>query len=138
MKAERYREVERLIHSGQYDQAAMILRIENSDSDSDYLLALIVDYISADIKETFEVTTYFELLLKSATAGNPRAMKLLADCYLRPSQFHVKDDEKAFMWYRKAFEAGNRDALVPLINCFIYGTGTEINYDEAIRLKKFL
>ena len=138
MIAERYQEVENLIQQGQYDQAAMILRIEKNDSDSDYLLALIIDYLSAEIKEAFEVTTYFELLLKSSTAGNIKAMKLLADCYLRPSQFHTKDDERAFFWYKKAFESGNSQALMPLIDCYIYGIGTDINYDEAIRLRKLL
>ncbi|MBR0138072.1 MAG: sel1 repeat family protein [Erysipelotrichaceae bacterium] len=105
---------------------------------ADYLLATIIDLLPEEIRRKFEVRTYFELLLRSSIRGCPEAMKPLADCYRRDAQFRNRDDAKAFMWYKKAYEAGNMEALPSLIECYRSGIGTEQNFEEVVKLKKHL
>ena len=126
-----------LINDGCIVEASSYLaQVDNGMSD--YLLATIIDILPNEVRSKLEVRTYFELLLRSAIRGCSEAMKPLADCYRRDAQFRSRDDAKAFMWYRKAYEAGNMDALPSLIECYRNGIGTEQNFEEVVRLKKEL
>jgi len=43
-----------------------------------------------------------------------------------------KDNEKAFIWYKKAADKGLSEAQCFLGNCFMFGEGTEIDENKAI------
>ena len=49
----------------------------------------------------------------------------------------IEENKKtAFLWYRFAYERGEKNAIFPLAECYELGLGTNRNYDEAIRLYK--
>lgn len=126
-----------LIDKGNPVEASQYLNMVGN-AESDYLLSTIVDILPAEIKEKLELKTCFELLLSSAIRGCSKAMKPLGDCYRRDSQFRLKDEQKAFYWYRKAYESGEEEAIPALIECYRNGIGTEQNFTEVVRLRREL
>ncbi|CAB4419710.1 unnamed protein product [Rhizophagus irregularis] len=57
-------------------------------------------------------------------------MNNLAICYYNGEGVE-KNLEKAFYWYQKAAENGNKNAMLSLINNYINGEGTEKNVEKA-------
>ena len=55
---------------------------------------------------------------------------------LPDSKFACKNKVKAVKCFREAAELGNKEAKIILGRCYQIGIGTDINYEEAIRLMK--
>lgn len=63
------------------------------------------------------------------------AYRNLGNCYLNGWGV-VKDEEKAFEWFRKAFALGSKQAVSDLVKCYRNGIGTKESFFQSIILKK--
>lgn len=58
------------------------------------------------------------------------AYRNLGNCYLNGWGV-VKDEEKAFEWFRKAFALGSKQAVSDLVKCYRNGIGTKEKIGRA-------
>src|SRR6201994_610614 len=80
-----------------------------------------------------EYRTARELALPRAQAGDPKAMTMLGEIY--SNGFGVKRDfAKAVDWYKRAADAGDREAMFALAMMRIAGRGGPVDKQEAVRL----
>ncbi len=75
----------------------------------------------------------FEEIMEKAEAGEPDAMYLAGEAYSRGIDV-VKDDRKAFEWYKKAAELGQVDAICALGCMYENGKGGYICPPKALKL----
>ena len=67
----------------------------------------------------------------SARQGDPQAQRDLAyDLYCKGEM------ENAFLWYRKAAEAGDANAMCNLGTMYLTGRGTSVNQENAVKWLK--
>ena len=76
--------------------------------------------------------TAFDLATKRAQDnGDPKAMTMLGELYA--NAFGVKrDDAKAVDWYKRAADAGDREAMFELAMLRLAGRGGPVNREEAV------
>ena len=73
----------------------------------------------------------FRMLYISAIMGYVPAYSKLADCYLLGiGTKQIRHN--GYLWYLKAVEAGDNDALLPLGYCYSRGVGTAFNLKSAL------
>lgn len=75
----------------------------------------------------------FELFIKAAEAGDPRAMGKLATIYRMGFGVEANDKE-AFYWAKMGAAYDDPWSLWNMGFCYLNGIGTAINYEEAYRL----
>ncbi len=75
----------------------------------------------------------FACFAASAGMGYTPSYLGLGNCYLEGKGI-TPDRARAYVWYKKAVEAGERDAFYPLGLCFARGIGIEFNFDAAVKL----
>lgn len=73
----------------------------------------------------------FRMLYISAFMGYIPAYTKLADCYVLGIGTR-RDRHEGYLWYKKAAEAGDNKALLPLGYCYSRGVGTAFNMKAAI------
>ena len=86
--------------------------------------------VSAD--EAFDA---FRSLAIATAMGEVGAPRLLAKCYAFGFGTE-KERPSAFFWFRRAVEAGDREAYLPLALCYSRGFGTEFSYKQAVKYLK--
>ncbi len=64
------------------------------------------------------------------------AMRNIGNLYYDGSHGVPKDLGNAFLWYKKAAEAGDRESMYIVGNCFEEGEGTLVNISEALKWYK--
>lgn len=70
-------------------------------------------------------------LAEKARQGDPQAQRDLAyDLYCKGEM------ENAFLWYRKAAEAGDANAMCNLGTMYLTGRGTSVNQENAVKWLK--
>src|ERR1700760_3625947 len=80
-----------------------------------------------------EYRTTRELALPRAQAGDPKAMTMLGEIY--SNGFGVKRDfAKAVDWYKRAADAGDREAMFALAMMRLAGRGRPVDQQEGGRL----
>lgn len=98
----------------------------------------ISDYINSFWREEVVLSdsmykTNAEQLLKAATDGSKDAQYVLGCLYYDgTSGFAIKDDSRAFKWWKKAAEQENTDAQYNLAMAYIDGIGCDKNAKEAV------
>ena len=103
----------------------------------------------------------FELLVKKAQLGDPKAQIKLADLYkeqdssfsyffqperIKPFVHEIKYDEeriknnpsKVFYWYNEAYKNGDKTVTDELKSMYVLGNGTEKKFLKALELQKEL
>ena len=75
----------------------------------------------------------FKCYAVSAGMGYTPAYVGLADCYLHGIGTG-RDRARAYVWYKKAVEAGERSAFYPLALCFSRGIGVAFSFEAAVKL----
>lgn len=103
--------------------------VENGISFSAYLLGRILDYEGIPYK-----VKPLELYKMAANDSIPDAMVALADCYLVGCSGASQNPQLAFKWYTAASGLQNISAVSRLGYCYLYGLGTEKDYDQAFEL----
>lgn len=111
--------------------------------------------LSLDQKKPF-YQKEFEILVKNAKQGDPKAQIALAELYNDPNSYHAekykpftneinyggelieKNPSKAFYWYNEAYKNGDKSVIDKLKNMYLLGNGTEKNYLKAFELQKEL
>jgi len=125
-----------LIKKQDYSEAIEYLNQIPDNGDALYLMAQYIDQIGSRQKQHLVYTDRFELLLYSANKGNCLAMKELADMYKYGGKFFERNEKRMFEWYKKAYDAGNVEALNDLIYCYRAGVGTKQDFEMVLKLKK--
>ena len=77
--------------------------------------------------------TAFELATVRAQAGDPKAMTMLGELYSNAMGIR-RDYAKAAEWYKRAADAGDREAMFALAMLRISGRGGPVDKSEAVRL----
>ena len=70
---------------------------------------------------------------QSANQGDPNSMVILGVMASNGDGTVAKDQAKAFEWYQRAAELGDRRGMFYLANAYLNGDGTEKNESEAFR-----
>ncbi|MCD8307989.1 MAG: sel1 repeat family protein [Clostridia bacterium] len=73
----------------------------------------------------------FRLDMYAAAHGIGDAQEAVGDCYFYGIRGQKKNPGFAFRRYRKAVDSGAKGALCNLGCCYEFGTGTEVNVQEA-------
>ena len=77
--------------------------------------------------------TSFDLASQRAATGDPKAMTMLGELY--SNALGVKRDfAKAADWYKRAADAGDREAMFALAMMRLEGRGGAPNREEAVKL----
>jgi TPR repeat protein len=73
------------------------------------------------------------LLKKAAASKHPEAEYDLAVCYELGQGGLPKDPKAAFLWYRRAAEDGDVDAMTEVGRCYYHGLGSKKDFAKAIK-----
>lgn len=92
-------------------------------------------YLTGDDQSYDVLYKGFALLKRAAEAGDPSAMRLLADCYFQGLGCD-KSEPKMIAWLKKASEYGDLEAQAKLAYCYEYGNGIAPDPDKAFELYK--
>jgi len=76
------------------------------------------------------------LLKKAAAKKHPAAEYDLAVCHELGKGGLAKDPRAALIWYRRAANHGDRDAITEVARCYYHGIGTHKNLPKALQWYK--
>ncbi|STY30303.1 enhanced entry protein EnhC [Legionella wadsworthii] len=112
---------------GNYNSAIEpLMNQSGKNAVADYYLGRIYLYGYGQFKNTLLAIRYFT---RSAEKGYLPAIQILAKYTL----LHDKDPQQAFVWFKKAADAGDVEAQMFTAAAYMYGVGVKKNADAATR-----
>lgn len=119
---------EQLSELGRYDEANGWSQkaAEGGNADAQYDVGF-----SAFIAEKYEEAVFW--LEKAVAQNHPASMLIMAEMLSQGNCAVVKDESKAFQYYKKSAELGNLLSMYRVGRCYYFGQGTAIDYQLAFR-----